>query len=163
MVRKDDQKILADNKPSIREIEIVRLSSEGAGVGFLDGKTVFVPGMLPGEIGKVGIGETKKNYLRAEVVDLFTICLKGRFRIVRFITTVGGCELQHLNYAYTLEWKRQWVEDALSRIGGLRDVQVEPVIGMEEPWRYRNKGVLHRDREGRLGYYKEKTKEIVPL
>lgn len=145
----------------IQEIEIIRLASDGSGVGYLDGKATFVAGMLPGEKGKVRITEKKKTYQRAEVIEITDLSLERQAPPCSIYDTCGGCDLQHLNYNYSLGWKRQWVEDALSRIGGIQDIQVEPVLGMEEPWRYRNKAVLHRDEEGRLGYYKEKTKKVV--
>lgn len=150
------------NNPNIKiRIEIIRLVSDGTGVGLIEGKTTFVPGMLPGEKGEVRIIEDKKTYQRAEVIDISNLSPKRQAPPCSVYQECGGCDLQHLNYDYTLDWKRQWVEDALSRIGGLHNIQVEPVIGMEEPWRYRNKAVLHRDKEGRLGYYKHKTKEVV--
>ncbi|RNC29428.1 MAG: 23S rRNA (uracil-C(5))-methyltransferase RlmCD [Candidatus Dichloromethanomonas elyunquensis] len=144
-----------------QSIEIVRLASDGAGVGYLNGKAVFVPGMLPGEKGTVRITEEKKSYQRADVAKIINPSPQRQAPPCSVYSSCGGCDLQHINYAYSLEWKRLWVKDALVRIGGIQDVAVEPVIGMDDPWRYRNKAVLHRDQEGRLGYYKEKTKEVI--
>lgn len=144
------------NNPEVRDIEIVRLASDGTGVGFIEGKVTFVPGMIPGEKGRVRVVESKKAYQRAEVIDYTeTAPARQRPRCTVY-RECGGCDLQHLKYEETLKWKKQWVEDALARIGGLRQIRVEPVIGMEDPWRYRNKATLHIDREGRLGYYRSR-------
>ncbi|NLI93467.1 MAG: 23S rRNA (uracil(1939)-C(5))-methyltransferase RlmD [Peptococcaceae bacterium] len=161
MGRKSELHISGDRNDSDQVIEIVRLTSDGTGVGYLAGKTTFVPGMLPGEKGKVRISEEKKTYQRAEVLELLEHSAERQIPPCSDYHVCGGCDLQHANYAYSLKWKRQWVEDALTRIGGFRDIRVEPVMGMEDPWRYRNKALLHRNEEGRWGYYKEKTKEVV--
>lgn len=154
---------LPGNSPeqAAKEIEIVRLASDGAGVGFIEGKATFVPGMLPGERGTVRIVEDKKTFQRAEVLDISSPSAERQAPLCSIYEECGGCDLQHLKYASTLHWKQQWVEDALSRIGGLHTIRVEPVLGMEDPWRYRNKAVLHRNEEGRLGYYRQKSKDVV--
>jgi len=145
----------------IQELEIMRLASDGSGVGYLEGKAVFVRGLLPGEKARVAIYEEKKNYLRANIVEITRFAPERQDPPCPVFLECGGCDLQHLNYRETLTWKRRWVEDALRRIGGLTDFTVEPVIGMDNPWRYRNKAVLHRDEAGRWGYYKAKSNEVV--
>jgi 23S rRNA (uracil1939-C5)-methyltransferase len=153
--------VLTTDNTDIYEIEIIRLASDGTGVGYLDGKATFVPGLLPGEIGRVRIRERKKRYQRAELLEILKTSPERQTPLCKAYSQCGGCALQHMNYEYTLFWKRQWVGDALRRLGGLTDVKVEPVIGLENPWRYRNKAVLHWDAEGRLGYYKAKTNEVI--
>ncbi|ADY55093.1 RNA methyltransferase, TrmA family [Syntrophobotulus glycolicus DSM 8271] len=142
------------------EVEIVRLSSEGAGVGQIRGKTVFVPGMLPGEKGTVTVTEEKKTYLRGRLVKLERISPARRLPSCAVFEQCGGCSVQHLSYEDTLQWKQSVVRDALLRIGRL-EVEVRPVIGMEDPWEYRNKAVLHCDRRGRLGYYAKNSNDLV--
>lgn len=148
-------------KQEVQGISIERLASDGSGVGYLDGKATFVPGLLPGETGRVKIIEEKKNYRRGELVDISDPSPERQMPLCPVYQECGGCDLQHLRYESTLTWKKQWVEDALSRIGGLRDIKIEPVLGMESPWRYRNKAVLHRDQKGGLGYYRPKTNDVV--
>ncbi|UWG96044.1 23S rRNA (uracil(1939)-C(5))-methyltransferase RlmD [Dehalobacter sp. DCM] len=148
-------------KESINRIEIIRLSSDGSGVGYLDGKTTFVQGMLPGEKGKVRITTEKKNYQRAEVVEITEFSPERQDPPCGVFGACGGCDLQHMHYAATLIWKRRWVTDVLQRIGGLQNISVEPVLGMDTPWRYRNKALLHRDESGQWGYYREKSTDVV--
>lgn len=154
----------ADNhRPII--IESLRLSSDGSGVGYHEGKATFVSGLLPGETGQIRIVEEKKNWQRGQLLSL---CKTSPERIeppCSVFGRCGGCQLQHLNYAQTLLWKKRWVEDALTRIGKipLEKVKVHPTLGMDEPWRYRNKARLHRGEDNSLGYYQEKSKATVPF
>jgi len=156
---KADKSINATGKSY--DVEIFRLASDSTGVGYIEGKTVFVSGMLPGERGKVRITEDRNNYLRADTIEIHCISQERQSPPCTIYSECGGCNLQHLNYKASLDWKRRWVEDALRRIGGLADIQVEPIMGMEDPWRYRNKATLHRDKNGKFGYYKGKTKEVI--
>jgi len=142
------------------DIEIVRLASDGSGVGYTDGITTFVPRMLPGEKGKIQLTEQKKSYRRAQIVEIEQMSEERVEPPCTVYPVCGGCNLQHVEYQTTLAWKQRWVEDALRRIGGFTDIRVEPVLGMDDPWRYRNKAVLHRDLKGRFGYYREKSKDV---
>jgi len=154
--------IAVQNSPI--EIEALRLATDGSGVGRDEtGITTFVPGLLPGEIGSVTITERKKKWQRGELQKIIKSSPERIDPPCRVFSVCGGCQLQHLEYQETLKWKRIWVEDALKRIGklDLSGVTVHPTIGMEEPWRYRNKARLHMDSQGRLGYYREKTNDTV--
>lgn len=147
------------------EFECLRLASDGAGVGYHKGKATFVAGLLPGEKGKVQIIEEKKNWQRGKLLSLS----KGTESIYRVsppctvFGICGGCQLQHLSYEETLLWKKRWVEDNLTRIGkiNMEKVKTHPTLGMDEPWRYRNKARVHRGGEGDLGYYQEKSNSTV--
>ncbi len=142
-------------------IEINRLASDGSGVGYIDGKATFVPGMLPGEAGRVRIVEAKPSFQRAEIIEIITASPERTAPACSSYERCGGCDMQHMNYDYTLSWKKQWVEDALRRIGGFNGINVNDVIGMDNPWRYRNKAVLHKDQESGLGYYEGKSHKVV--
>ncbi|AGA68783.1 23S rRNA (uracil-5-)-methyltransferase RumA [Desulfitobacterium dichloroeliminans LMG P-21439] len=149
----------------IIEVECLRLSSEGAGVGYHDGRATFVAGLLPGETGKVQIFEEKKSWQRGRLIDVLDATVSSQ-RVNPPCTVYGlcgGCQLQHLSYPETLAWKKRWVADNLMRIGkiAMDDVIMHPTMGMEDPWRYRNKGRFHRGVDHRLGYHQEKSNTIV--
>lgn len=153
-----------NEKKEMFEIECLRLSTDGSGVGYdEEGKATFIPGMLPGERGQVLLTEKKKSWQKAQLLSLENNAKERVNPPCRVFDICGGCQLQHLSYAETLKWKERWVRDTLERIGkiDLEYVDVYPTIGMDEPWRYRNKVRLHRTAAGELGYYQEKSRKIV--
>lgn len=141
-------------------LECLRLISDGSGVGYMNGIATFVPGLLPGETGEVEVYYAKKKWQRARLQSIIKRSPERIAAPCSVFEGCGGCQLQHTTYEETLLWKQRWVEDALSRIGKI-SVEVKPVIGMPTPWRYRNKARLHREPTGKLGYYKEKSKDLV--
>ncbi|MGI1660242.1 MAG: 23S rRNA (uracil(1939)-C(5))-methyltransferase RlmD [Desulfitobacterium sp.] len=163
MNRKDRPK--RSNLERIIEVECLRLSSEGAGVGYHDGKATFVAGLLPGEIGEVQIFEEKKSWQRGSLISVqdATVSSQRMNPPCTVYGVCGGCQLQHLSYPETLVWKKRWVADNLTRIGkiDMDHVLMHSTIGMEDPWRYRNKGRFHRGEDHRLGYHQEKSNTIV--
>lgn len=142
------------------KIECLRLISDGSGVGYMNGIATFVPGLLPGETAEVVVSEAKKKWQRARLLNIIQRSPERIDAPCSVFEGCGGCQLQHTTYEETLQWKQRWVEDALTRIGKI-NVKVNPTIGMEHPWRYRNKARLHRTSSGELGYYKEKSKALV--
>jgi len=126
----------------------------------MNGIATFVPGLLPGEIAEVEVYEAKKKWQRARLVSISKQSPERIDAPCSVFEGCGGCQLQHTTYAETLLWKQRWVEDALSRIGKI-NIDVKPIIGMPNPWSYRNKARLHRIPSGKLGYYKEKSKDLV--
>ncbi|SFT19227.1 23S rRNA (uracil(1939)-C(5))-methyltransferase RlmD [Paenibacillus sp. BC26] len=136
-------------------VDIVGLTHEGEGVGRADGFTLFIQGALPGERVRAKVLKVKKTYGYAKLQELL---VKSADRVdapCPIYKQCGGCQLQHLSYEGQLAWKRQHVVDNLERIGKLRvagadgegglvggeadAVIVHPTVGMDEPWRYRNK------------------------
>ncbi len=157
--QKLDSKINGKKKDK-SELECLRLISDGSGIGYMNGIATFVPRLLPGEIGEVEVYEAKKKWQRAHLLRLIKPSSERLNAPCSVFERCGGCQLQHTTYEETLIWKQRWVEDALSRIGKI-SVEVKPVLGMLEPWRYRNKARLHREQTGKLGYYKKKSKELI--
>ena len=147
----------------LQEIALEGLTSEGQGVGRLDGLTVFVDGGLPGERVAISIEERKKNYAvgrLTEIIEPSADRVEPRCPLAK---KCGGCQLQHLSYEGQLRWKRRQVIDAVERIGKLK-VDVEPTIGMNEPWRYRNKMQfpVGRSKDGlMIGCYAKRTHDII--
>ncbi|MDK2893896.1 MAG: rRNA (uracil1939-C5)-methyltransferase [Moorella sp. (in: firmicutes)] len=146
----------------MEKVDITGLTHEGAGVGRLqDGLAVFVPGALPGERVKIELVARKKNYALARLLEIEKASPDRVLPPCPEAHHCGGCHLQHLDYRAQLLWKRRLVVEALQRLGGLRDIRVLPVVGMANPWGYRNKVRLHVAR-GRLGFYRPGSHEVVP-
>lgn len=144
-------------------ITITGLSHEGAGVGHLqDGRVIFVPGALPGEQVGAVVVTTKKNYALGRLVQVVKASPDRVLPPCPEAATCGGCDLQHLDYRAQLHWKRRLVVDALLRLGHLQEVRVLPVLGMANPWGYRNKVRLHVAKN-RLGFYRPESHEVAPF
>ncbi|MCL5036092.1 MAG: 23S rRNA (uracil(1939)-C(5))-methyltransferase RlmD [Chloroflexi bacterium] len=115
------------------------LAFGGDSVGRKDGMVFFVPEGAPGDKVEVEITYLSGNFGRGIITKILEA---SPYRVTPPCSLhgiCGGCGLQHLTYEYQLESKRKTVEDCISRIGGLENVEVLPVLGMEDPWRYRNK------------------------
>lgn len=146
------------------ETEVVGISHEGAGVGRVNGFTLFIPGALPGEKASVRVTELKKKYGYASLLELKEASPDRTRPPCPVYSECGGCQLQHLSYGAQLRYKREQVVGVLERIGKLQvrkqkgtaeadsavwqdggalddqvGVLVHETIGMAAPWRYRNK------------------------
>lgn len=115
------------------------IGMNGEGVARVDGLTVFVPGLLPGEEAEVIIEVKKRQYAVGRIEQRLATAEARVAPLCPLFDRCGGCQLQHMAYPAQLAAKRQSVVDALQRIGGLSDVTVRPVLGMDDPWYYRNK------------------------
>ena len=124
------------------------LGHSGEGVGRIDGFTVFVRYALPGETITARIDEVRTNFARGTLLQVDVANLQRVTPPCPVYEACGGCQLQHLSYEGQLAVKRQAVQDALQRIGKLADVPVQSVLGMTNPWRYRNKAQFPVGRRG---------------
>ncbi|MDQ0219809.1 23S rRNA (uracil(1939)-C(5))-methyltransferase RlmD [Peribacillus cavernae] len=140
------------------------LTHDGAGVAKVDGYPIFIPDGLPGEKAKIKVIKTNKGYGFGRLIKLYE---KSEHRIevpASETHKYGGTQLQHLSYEGQLQFKEKQVREVLSRIGKLEDVKVHPILGMEEPWHYRNKAqVPVGEKDGKLiaGFFKPRSHEIV--
>lgn len=184
--------------------EIVGLTHAGEGVGRYEGFTLFVRGALPGERVQAEVVSIGKSFGRARMTELLSASADRREAPCPIYDACGGCQLQHLDYAAQLYWKRRHVVDNLARIGKLavageerggraarqdgtskadegraderidteridysQPVIVHPVIGMSDPWRYRNKAQvpIGSSVEAGLvgGFFEEGSHDIVDM
>ena len=153
-------------KNDLLEIKIETMGNAGEGIGKIDGYPLFVKDALPGDTARVRLTKVKKTYAYARLEELLEASpyrTKPRCPLHR---SCGGCQIQALSYEKQLEYKENKVRQDLIRIGGFSDPPVLPVLGMEEPYHYRNKAQFPfgRDREGRIvtGFYAGRTHTIVP-
>ncbi|WP_058302861.1 23S rRNA (uracil(1939)-C(5))-methyltransferase RlmD [Gorillibacterium timonense] len=161
------------------EAEIIGLTHDGEGVGRVNGFTLFVAGALPGERARVKVLKVKKQYGYAKLLNVLEASPDRIAAPCPIFDQCGGCQLQHLSYEAQLRHKRQIVVDALERIGklpvagvGADDtsaagaIPVHPVIGMPNPWNYRNKAqVPLGEVEGGLvgGFYAQGSHRIIDM
>ena len=147
-------------------VTIESLTNEGQGVARVEGFAVFVIGALAGEEVKAHVIKVQPTYAVAKATEI----LKSSPDRVRPACPVfaqcGGCTLWHLSYSAQLQQKQQWVQDALSRLGGFANVPMQPIVGMEEPTRYRNKGSFPFGVVGSaavFGFFAERSHRLVPF
>jgi len=108
-------------------IKIEDLSDRAEGIGHYEGRAVFVMGALPGEEVDVEITEDKGRFLKGMVIGYEPgLC--------------DGAPLIRMPYEDQLKWKEKHVRDSLTRLAKLDNPCVNPIVGMENPFNYRNKG-----------------------
>lgn len=160
-------------------LRIERLSLGGEGVARHEGLAVFVPYTAPGDTVEARIVDRRDRFARAELIRVIQPG-PGRvappcpyhfgFRMENAIrdpkSACGGCSWQHLAYERQLAIKRELVAETLQRIGGLKGIVVQPVLGMNEPWRYRNKVQQPVGWDGRrliTGFFAARTHELLDI
>ncbi|WP_297991175.1 23S rRNA (uracil(1939)-C(5))-methyltransferase RlmD, partial [uncultured Anoxybacillus sp.] len=139
---------------------------DGAGVAKIDGFPIFVPNGLPGEKAKVKVVKVKKGYGFGRLIELYEKSEDRMDAACPIYKQCGGCQLQHIRYEGQLKAKHKHVKEVLARIGKIEHATVHPVLGMNDPWRYRNKAqVPVGEREGGLvaGFYKERSHDIIDM
>jgi 23S rRNA (uracil1939-C5)-methyltransferase len=158
-------------------LQIERLSTGGEGVGHADGMVVFVPYAAAGDRLEVEITQTQKRLARARILSVTQPSQDRVDPPCPYYFRCGGCTWQHLTYDAQLRAKRDLVQETLERLGGLKAVAVKPVLGMKDPWRYRNKvqqpvgyGVRPHVEKGSdpsrgliSGFYAANSHDIVPI
>jgi 23S rRNA (uracil1939-C5)-methyltransferase len=117
------------------ELSVESLANGGAGVARLDGYVVFVAGAIPGDVVRAIVGRSKRAYAEARAVEI----LKPSADRIAPLADHPGVPWQVLPYERQLEVKAAQVDDALVRIGRLRDYELEPIVPAVSQWRYRNK------------------------
>lgn len=148
------------------QLTIEDMGVSGEGIGKAEGMTFFVKDALIGDHIRAGITKLKKNYGYARLLEILTPSpwrVQPRCPIHR---QCGGCQIQALDYKKQLEFKQKKVLGNLQRIGGFAEPPMEPVVGMEDPYHYRNKAQfpIGKDKDGRIiaGFYAGRTHQIIP-
>ena len=163
-------------KNEIIELQITDLGSEGEGIGKIDGFPFFVKGALPGDTIRASVMKAKKNMAFARLQEILTPSPDRIEAPCPVFGRCGGCQLMHLYYPAQLRYKEQKVKNALQRIGGVEEEELnavmEPIIGMTPnpqsavPLRYRNKTQVPfgKDRDGNTiyGFYAGRTHAVIP-
>lgn len=153
-------------KNDLLTVVIEDMGHDGEGIGKAAGYTLFIKDAVIGDTVEAKIMKAKKNYGYAR---LMKVLKPSPYRVepkCPCARACGGCQLQFLSYEKQLEFKKNKVKGNLERIGGFEQVEIEKVIGMENPWRYRNKAQfpVGKNKEGELitGFYAGRTHSIIP-
>ncbi len=155
----------AIKKNNIYEVQIIDQASSGDGVCRIGNFAVFVPRAVKGDVARIRIVKVQKTYGygRLEAI-LKPSSARVQARCAVF-DKCGGCDFMHIDYKTQLALKQKQVQDALSRLGGFKDVVVEPTRGMAEPYAYRNKTQMPvgMDKDGKTvcGFYRRHSHDLV--
>lgn len=147
------------------EVIIEDIGSEGEGIGRYQGYTLFVKDTVMGDRALVQVLKTGKTYGYARLVKLIEASKDRVTPRCPIASKCGGCQLMHVDYARQLRYKEDKVRGCLTRIGGFGDIPMEPILGMEEPYYYRNKSQypVGRNKDGSIaiGFYAGRTHSII--
>ena len=157
------------NKNDIVTVEITDIGVSGEGIGHVDGYTLFIKDAVIGDVVEAKVMKAKKNYGYARLMKVIT---PSEYRVepkCAFARRCGGCQIQEMSYDRQLVFKNQKIRGNLERIGGFTkdqiDTVMQPVIGMEHPFGYRNKAQFPfgTDKEGNpiTGFYAGRTHDII--
>ena len=144
----------------VKELSIDDIAFGGAGVGRSDGKVIFVPFTIDGEIIDVQLQTVRRSYSLAR---LDTIRKASPHRVAApcpYFQNCGGCDYQHISYTHQLAIKQKQIEQAIRRIGKLADCQVRPIIPSPKPFGYRNRISVHSDGDS-VGFFQKGSRTIV--
>jgi len=158
------------NKNDIVEVVIEDMGVNGEGIGKVDGYTLFIKDAIIGDYVRAKITKANKNFGFARLSGIISESeyrVKARCPVAR---PCGGCQIQEMCYEKQLEFKENKVRSNLKKIGGFQEERLakvmEPIIGMEHPFNYRNKGSfpVGQDKFGEIvtGFYAGRTHKIIP-
>ncbi len=157
-------------KDDLLTVEITDIGNDGEGIGKIDGYTLFIKDAVIGDKVKAKIMKAKKNYAYAHLEEVITPSkdrVKPRCPIAR---QCGGCQIQNMSYESQLKFKQSKVRNNIVRLGGFDEKEIdsimEPIIGMDDPFKYRNKAQfpVGKDKNGKIvtGFYAGHSHNIIP-
>lgn len=144
----------------MNEVKIEKLDHQGRGIGYVDGKVTFIKNALPGEIVLCKIKKENKNYNVAEVVEYKKKSENRSNPFCPYYSLCGGCDLEHMSYEDTLKYKKEKVENILTK-----EKIVFPKIEVIEnpnPKNYRNKLSL-KVLNNKIGFYEESSHTLIEI
>ena len=169
MTQKDmAQKGMRKNDTAV--VKITDIGVNGEGIGKVDGYTLFIKDAVIGDTVEAKVMKAKKNYGYARLMEVIAPSPDRVKPQCPFARKCGGCQIQEMSYERQLAFKAQKVRGNLERIGGfsaeLLDQVMEPALGMDAPFGYRNKAQFPfgTDKEGNpvTGFYAGRTHHIIP-
>jgi 23S rRNA (uracil1939-C5)-methyltransferase len=142
------------------DVKIERLAYGGDALGRLpDGRVVFVPYAIPGELVRLMIVEDKPRHANAALVEVLEPSPERVTPRCPHFSTCGGCHYQHLQYPAQVKAKADILREQLERIGGLQGIPDIELHASPEPWYYRNTIQFHLTPEGKLGFQKARSNQ----
>ncbi|MEE0418706.1 MAG: 23S rRNA (uracil(1939)-C(5))-methyltransferase RlmD [Lachnospiraceae bacterium] len=152
-------------KDDIIQVKIEDIGTDGAGIGKMDGFALFIKDAVIGDVVEAKIMKMKKHYGYARLIRVIE---PSPFRVepkCPVARQCGGCQIQEMAYQEQLKFKENKVKNNLKRIGGYEHIELEPIVGMDEPFHYRNKAQfpvgVNKDGKIVTGFYAGRTHSII--
>ncbi len=148
------------------EIELTDLAHGGDAVGRYEGRAVFVPGGIPGELVRAEITEERRAYARAQITDILRPSPDRVTPRYPDLSETGGFQWQHLAYPAQLNWKARILRQLLIRIGKVPTPPVQPTQGMpagSDVWRYRTVAQFAVGLDGAIGFRKVASHDVLDM
>jgi len=143
------------------EVRIIDLGHDGRGVGKVNGFTIFIPGVLPGEMVRARLIKKKKHFGEALPEEILDQSPHRREPPCPVYPECGGCQLQHMEYPFQVEFKKDRLNQALYRIGEVKSFPSPKVFAANKEWGYRNKATYHLQ-GNRVGFFGQKSRRVIP-
>ncbi len=128
-----------------------------------NGRPVFVQGALPGETVRACLTVDKDRFAHAYVLEVIKASVERVTPSCPHFGPCGGCSYQHVRYEEQLRAKRLVVEDQMQRIGGLKNIEILPVLGSAEQWAYAQEAAFSPAAPSGLGYWSPRRREVMPI
>src|SRR5438132_6544215 len=144
------------------DLRIEDVAFGGKGVARAQGKAVFVPYTIEGELVSAEIVREKKQFAEAEPVEVKQSSPNRVAPQCPYFGRCGGCAYQHIDYQHQLAIKRRQVRDALQRIGKLKDVPMRPIIPSPRQYAYRNRITVHAQ-DGTIGFFRRDSHQLIDV
>jgi len=146
------------------KVKLEKFTYGGDAMGRLpDGRAVFVPFGLPGERVRVRLVDEKKNFARAELLEVMEPSPQRIAARCKHFGECGGCHYQNMPYEVQLEAKTEILRGQLQRIGKIENPPLQRIVGCPNPWNYRNHVQFHITNAGKLGYVGANGNQIIPI
>lgn len=149
----------------VKKVECVDINHQGLGVCKIDGFPIFVNNILVGEEAEIEITKLEKSYGFGNVIEYLKYSKSRVKPRCPSFGSCGGCEIMHMDYQAQLDFKVKMAKETFKRIGHL-DLKIDKIIGMDNPYYYRNKvQIPYRMKKSKVvcGFYKKNTHDIIPL
>lgn len=151
----------------ILDIDIEKMSFGGEGIGYQDGKVIFVEGTLPGDKAKIKIYREKKSFAKASLMELIEPSKNRVSSPCAYSNTCGGCPWINAPYEDQLLWKKSFINSALDKIAKIDAINAKTIIASEKRLGYRNRVKLkaHVSQDGTLslGYFAKQSHRLVSI
>lgn len=161
------KKLETIKKNEVKTGKVIDLTHEGHGVVKVDRYPIFIPNALIDEEIKFKLIKVKKNFAIGKLIEVISESDDRVTPPCIYYAKCGGCQLQHMTYRAQLDMKREQVVNLFHRKGPFENTVIKETIGMDNPWRYRNKSQIpvgqSNSNQVIMGFYRQRSHDIIDM